>query len=151
MYARQGSLGHALNVSTLPLPSPHNITRQQLGETPEHAARLRALKEHPFVQYYDWYTYNYLNLVALASLVAVMLLAWEPQSAALGLSFLVACFTYLVMVSTVTLMLAYYIAPVNFFMYVLTAFCICILLTSLAKLRARVFSSSSTPHKTSKS
>jgi hypothetical protein len=134
---RPGSLGYLLISSALPVPSPHDVTRQKLDETAEHSRHLTALKEHPFVQYYGWYTYNFSNAVALASFVAVMILAWQPATAALGLSFIVASFMYLVMVSGVTIMLAQYIAPVNFFMYVLTAFCSCILITRLSKLRAR--------------
>jgi hypothetical protein len=128
---RLGSLNDLLTLSTSPVPSPHNITRQRLGEISENRRQLTALKEQPFVQYYAWYTYNYLNAVALLSLIAVMILAWEPKTVALGLSFIVASFTYLVMVSAVITMAGQYIAPVNFLMYVLTAFCFCMLITRL--------------------
>jgi hypothetical protein len=135
--SRPGSLDYLLSASASAVAPPHDIVRQQLGETTAHRRQLSALAEHPLVQYYSWYTNNYLNAVALASLIAMMILAWQPSTVALGVSFVVASFAYLFMVSAVTIVLAQYIAPVNFIMYVMTAFCSCMLVARVAKLRAR--------------
>jgi hypothetical protein len=134
--SRLGSLDYLLGASASAVPPPHDVVRQRLGETAEQRRQLVALVKHPFVDYYAWYTNNYLNAVALASLIAVMVLAWQPTTVALGLSLVIASCTYLLMISAVTIVLAQYIAPVNFIMYVLTAFCCCILLSRLETLRA---------------
>ena len=129
------SLDYLLSASASPVTPPHDIVRQRLGETTVHRRQLTALAEHPLVQYYSWYTNNYLNAVALASLMAMMILAWQPSTVALGVSFVVASFTYLFMVSAVTIVLAQYIAPANFIMYVMSAFCCCMLVARVAKRR----------------
>jgi hypothetical protein len=134
--SRAGSLDYLLSSSASTVPPPHEIARQKLGDTAEHRRQLNGLVEHPLVQYYSWYTDKYLNAIALGSLIALVIFAWQPATAALGLSFVVASFTYLVMVSAVTMILAQYIAPVNFIMYVLTGFCLCMLISRLDEVRA---------------
>jgi hypothetical protein len=50
-----------------------------------------------------------------------------PAAAAFGLSLFVVAATYLLAVCGVTILVAKYIAPMNLLMYLLTAFCLCVL------------------------
>jgi hypothetical protein len=132
---RLGILGGNLYEGAAPVPSPHAETRREkLGVTPADDAQLDAMRKTAWVELYDWYTFNALNGAAIILLLLTVIFG-GPAAAALGLSLIIVAATYLLAVCSVTILVAKYIAPMNLLMYLLTAFCLCVLMDRVLAMR----------------